>query len=335
MLAAGVDPVIDAAGLGVVGLVEVIAHIPRIYGEFRKLTQAAVKRQPKVAILTDSPDFHLRVARKLKNAGIPVVYLIAPQIWAWRQGRVRGLREIVDHLLCIFPFEEAWFRDRGVNATYIGHPLTHIVHSTQSREVFFSRHQLDRSRPLVVLLPGSRVGEVARHLPIVAEAAARLKDAQCILSTPSGFTRRAGVAFFRERIPASSIQVIEGETSDALAHACVAIAASGTVTVEAAVLGTPMVTFYRVSPLSWALGRRLVKVPFLTMVNLIAGRRIVPELMQNEATGERLAAEAMALLSSPCARNTMKLELARVTDALRTREHPMERAAEIAGNYIP
>src|SRR5205807_1586273 len=156
---------------------------------------------------------------------------------------------------------------------------------------------LQANRPLVLLLPGSRVGEVDRHLPLVAEAARLLRGAQCVIATPQGFCRRAGDAFFRERIPGSSIQVVEGETSEALSHADVAIAASGTVTVEAAVLGTPMVTFYRVAPLSWTLGRRLVRVPFLTMVNLIAGRHVVPELMQSEATGARLAAEAERLLA--------------------------------------
>ncbi len=334
MEAAGVEPVIHASSLGVVGLVEVVRHIPRIYGEFRKLISAAQRRRPDVAILTDSPDFNLRVARKMKAQGVPVIYLIAPQVWAWRQGRVRAFPGLMDELLCIFPFEEHWFRERGVNATYIGHPLTHIVRSTRSREDFFARHRLDDTRPLVILLPGSRVGEVARNLPPAVDAARHLPDAQWILATPAGFAARAGDEFFRERISGSSIQVVEGETSDALAHADVALAASGTVTVEAAVLGTPMVTFYRVSPLSWALGRRLVKVPFLTMVNLIAGRPVVPELMQDEATGERLAAETQALLVNPSKREPMKRDLALVTDALRTPEHPMVRAAAIAGKYI-
>jgi lipid-A-disaccharide synthase len=241
----------------------------------------------------------------------------------------------VDHLLCIFPFEEPWFRQRGVQATCIGHPLARTIRTRSTREEFFQRHGLDPSGPLAVLLPGSRVGEVARHLPIVADAAARLAGrAQVILAAPAGFTSRAGLTFFKERIPGWSIQVIEGETSDALAHADVALAASGTVTVEAALLGAPMVTFYRVTPLSWFLGRRLVRVPFLTMVNLIAGRKIVPELMQDEATGERLAAEAAALLSDSTARDEMKRELSQVRDILSVPEHPMERAARIACEFL-
>jgi lipid-A-disaccharide synthase len=335
MVEAGVEPVVHSSALAVVGLVEVVRHIPGIYREFRKLIRAARERRPRLAILTDSPDFNLRLAKKLKRMGVPVLYLVAPQVWAWREGRVRQIRRDVDHLLCIFPFEEPWFRERGVRTTCIGHPLVRTIRTRWTRDEFFARYRLDPSRPLVVLLPGSRVGEVARHLPIVAEAAMRLAvRAQVILAAPAGFTTRAGLTFFRERIPGWSIQVIEGETSDALAHADVALAASGTVTVEAALLGTPMVTFYRVTPLSWFLGRRLVRVPFLTMVNLIAGRKIVPELMQHEATGERVAAEAALLLSDSKARDEMKHGLSQVREMLAAPEHPMERAARIACEFL-
>jgi lipid-A-disaccharide synthase len=337
MEAVGVTPTVHAASLSVVGLVEVVAHIPCIYREFRRLIAEADRRRPQLAILTDSPDFNLRVARKIRAMGIPVVYLVAPQVWAWREGRVRQIRRDVDHLLCIFPFEQHWFRERGVQATYIGHPLTRLPRPSVTREEFRSRHRLDPARPLVVLLPGSRVGEVARHLPAVADAAARLRKtpgAEVVLAAPPDFLRRAGSTFFRERIGAQSIQVIEGETRDAIACADVCIAASGTVTVEAAVLGCPMVTFYRVSPLSWKLGRSWVRVPYLTMVNLIAGREVVPELMQDDATGERLATEATALLSDSVKRETMRQELRRVAELLSTGDDPAERAARIAIEYL-
>ena len=337
MQAVGVEPVVDSGSLAVVGLVEVVAHIPRIYGEFRKLIAAAKRERPDLAILTDSPDFNLRVARKLKAMGVPVVYFVAPQVWAWREGRIRLLRRDVDGLICIFPFEEKYFRDRGVRANYAGHPLTQIVRPSVGREEFFRKHGLDAARPLVTLLPGSRVGEVARHLPVVREAADRLARSHApnlVLGTPLNFSRRAGSAFFRERIGGSLIQVIEGETWDALAHADVAVAASGTVTVEAALLGAPMVTFYRVTGLSWLMGRFLVKVPFYTMVNLVAGRRIVPELMQDDATGERIAAETAALLDDERLRGEMKRQLAAVSETLATGEDPTERAAGIVSEYL-
>ena len=337
MQSAGVRPVVDAASLSVVGLVEVVSHIPRIYGEFRKLIRAAETEKPKLAILTDSPDFNLRVARKLRNLRIPVLYLVAPQVWAWREGRIRRMRRDLQRILCIFPFEEPYFRERGIPADYIGHPLTRIVRPSCSKQEFFRKHNLDSSRQLVTLLGGSRIGEVGRHLPALAEAGTRLRaelPVQTVLAVPGGFCAKAGATFFQERSGSAAIQVIEGETSDALAHCDLAVAASGTVTVEAAILGTPMVTYYKVTSVSWLLGRLLVRVPFYSMVNLVAGRKIVPELMQEEATGQRLAAAASELLRNDSARERMRHDLELVTAKLATSEHPMERAARIVNTYL-
>jgi lipid-A-disaccharide synthase len=337
MRSAGVETVVDSADLSVVGLVEVVSHLPRIYGQFRRLIGAAERQRPDLAILTDSPDFNLRVARKVKKLGIPVIYFVAPQVWAWREGRIRQLRQHVDILLCIFPFEESYFRARGVAAQYVGHPLTRVVRPSLGRDEFFRKHGLDPARHLITLLPGSRIGEVARHLPAVAGAARLLSRSHrpnLVLATPLNFTARAGSEFFRERIDGSLIQVIEGETWDSLAHADVGVAASGTVTVEAAILGTPVVTFYSVSGISWLLGRLLVRVPYYTMVNLVAGRRIVPELMQEEATGERIAAEAAALLENYRLRDEMKRDLAAVASKLATAGDPAETAARIVSKYL-
>lgn len=313
--AAGVETVVDAASLAVVGLVEVVSHIPRIYGEYRKLLAAARERKPDVAILTDSPDFHLRIARKLASSGVPVVYLVAPQAWAWRKGRVKTLRRTVRKLLCIFPFEEEFFRREGVDAGYIGHPLAGLVRPSLTRDEFFRKHGLAEGRPLISVLPGSRRGEAARHLPALQDATDRLYREQVVnLVLPA--SANTGAAFFRERLPGSPIRVIEGESWDAMAHADVALAASGTVTVEAALLGTPMVTFYKVTAASWAAGRFLVDVPFYSMVNLIAGRRVAPELMQGAMTGEALAREARRLLEDAEARAAQKQGLGEVREKL-------------------
>lgn len=313
--AAGVRTVVDAASLAVVGLLEVVTHIPRIYGEYRRLLAAAREQKPDLAILTDSPDFHLRVARRLHKLGVPVVYLVAPQAWAWRRGRIKSMRRSLRHLLCIFPFEEEFFRREGVPATYIGHPLAGLVRPSLTRDEFFRKHRLAPGRPLITVLPGSRRGEAARHLPALADAADRLYREQAVnLILPASAT--TGAAFFGERLGGSPIRVIEGESWDALAHADVALAASGTVTVEAALLGTPMVTFYKVTAPSWAAGKMLVKVPFYCMVNLIAGRAVVPELMQGRMTGESIAGEARRLLSDQTARAEMKAGLAEVRDRL-------------------
>ncbi len=312
---AGVEPVVRSEDLSVVGIIEVVGHLPRIWLRYRRLIAEAARRKPDLAILTDSPDFHFRVARKLKALGIPVVYLIAPQVWAWRKGRVKTMRRVIDQLLCIFPFEETFFRQHKVRVSYIGHPLAARVRPSMSRAEFFQKHNLDESRPLITVLPGSRRSEALRHIPELVRAAeilSRHRPLNFIL--PASPT--CGAAFFEGPLAGSPICPIEGEAWDAMAHCDVALAASGTVTVEAALLGAPMVTYYRVTDFSWMLGQWLVDVPFYSMVNLIAEKRVVPELMQNEMTGERLAYEAALLLDNAAERWKMKKELERVSSLL-------------------
>jgi lipid-A-disaccharide synthase len=315
MRRAGVEPVIEAESLAVVGLVEVVSHLPRIWRQYRKLLEAARKTRPRFAILTDSPDFHLRLARQLKKLGVPVIYLVAPQVWAWRKGRIPAMRRTIDRLLCIFPFEEAFFRGHGIPAHYIGHPLAGRVRPALEKGAFFRKHRLAPNRQLVTVLPGSRKGEAVRHLPALVDAIERIYRQQAThFVLPASET--TGAAFFRERIGRAPIQVIEGETWDAIAHADLALAASGTVTVEAALAGVPMITFYKVNALSWLLGRLLVRVPFYSMVNLVAEKAIVPELMQTQMTGERLAANALWLLRDSAARQRMREDLAEVAGRL-------------------
>jgi lipid-A-disaccharide synthase len=334
MRAAGVRTVVDSASLSVVGLVEVLHHIPRIYGEFRKLVRAAETVRPAAAILTDSPDFHLRLAVKLHKMGIPVFYLVAPQAWAWRAGRARVLQRNVTELHCIFPFEEKFFQERGVNAHYIGHPLAGTVRPALERESFFRKHGIPADRPLVTLCPGSRRGETARHFAPLREAVERIQSrrpATFILAIPAGARERFGVGFYEPLTGApggdAPVRIVEGETRDAMAHADVTLAASGTVAMEAALLGAPLVSFYRVSPLTWFIGRPLVNVPFYTMVNLVAGRRVIPELIQSDMTGERIASEALILLESESARAEMKAGLSEVARLLASTGDPLEESA--------
>ena len=329
MQAAGVRAIVDMRSIAVVGLVEVVRHIPRIWGQFQKLTRSALTEHPEVAILTDAPDFHLPLARRLHRQGVPVVYLIAPQAWAWREGRVRTLRKTIRRLLCIFPFEQDFFEQRGVPATYIGHPLGRLAKPSMDRLTFCAKFGIDLGARVLALLPGSRHGEVERHLPVLIGAVEQIRKAHNmtpILALPPGFG--VETATFRERIRAASIKVVEGFTWDVLAQAELALAKSGTVTVEAALLGVPMVTFYRVNALSWIVGRWLVRVPFLSMVNLVAGRRIVPELIQHEMTPERIAAEAIHFLDDEAARTAMQNGLAEVAGLLRSNRDPMEIAAD-------
>jgi len=342
MQKAGVRPVVDAHSLAVVGLVEVITHIPRIYGEYRKLLAAARTERPEVAILTDSPDFHLRVARQLKKLGIPVLYLVAPQVWAWRKGRLPLMRRTIDRLLCIFPFEPEFFARHRIDATYIGHPLTRLVQPSASRTELRRRFDIPEHTPLIALLPGSRTGEAARHLPVLLDAAERLRNTaksapRFILAVPPGtIPLGAGPlgSNFRERISSASIQLLEGKTWDVLVCADVALAASGTVTIEACLLGTPMVTFYRVNNLSWWMGKALVRVPFYSMVNLVAGRRIVPELIQDQMTAENLARETLALIENGDHRESMRRDLAEVARKLSGPEDPIEVAASLVEKHL-
>lgn len=327
MQAAGVRPVVDAASLAVVGLLEVVRHIPRIYGEYRKMIAAAERARPDFAVLTDSPDFHLRLAPHFHRLGIPVVYLVAPQVWAWREGRIGALRRNVDELHCIFPFEEKYFRDRGVTATYIGHPLSRLIKAGTSKREFLQKHGLDGAKPIIVLCPGSRRGEMARHRPLLEQTARmihELKDCQVVAAVP------AGSEFAADR----GWKVIAGETWDVLAHADAGILASGTVTVEAALSGLPFISYYQVSPVSWRMGRRLVKAPFLTMINLIAGERVVEEWMQEEATAERLSQGALRLIDDPKARAKVAAGLQGVADSLRTQHDPLDYSAQLIAERI-
>jgi len=336
MRAAGVEAVVESESLAVVGLLEVVAHIPRIYREYRKLVRAAQERRPEVAILTDSPDFHFRVARRLKKLGIPVVYLVAPQVWAWRKGRLPKMRRLIDRLLCIFPFEKDFFEKHGIPTEYLGHPLTRMVRPSASPLELRRRFGVPDGSKLIVLLPGSRHGEIERHLPVLLEAVGKIPgtDPQTggrpacsfIAALPPRMAEN-----FRERFLAASIQVQEGQTWDVLACSDLALAASGTVTIEACLLNTPMVAFYRVNRLSWLLGKLLVRVPFYSMVNLVAGRRVVPELIQSDMTADKLAAEALSLLEHT---NEMRKELAWVAAKLSGPSDPMEAAASVVTELL-
>lgn len=322
MQSANVEQIADQSKLSVVGLAEVVTHIPSIYGQYRRLVGWAARERPHAAILTDSSGFHLRVARALRNLNIPVAYLVAPQAWAWRKGRVKALKRNVARLLCIFPFEEKFFRAHGVPAVYIGHPLARLIRPSMGREEFLARNELQAGMPVVALMPGSRPGEIARHLPVIADSVKRIR-AQHILATPPGLD----TGFIKAALPAE-VKILPGEAWNVLAHANAAIVASGTVTIEATLLGTPMVSFYKVNAWTWRFGRPLIDVPFFSMANLIAGKKIVPELIQSDATGERIAAETRTLLGDSAVREAMRFELRTVAKTLMTENDPIETAAD-------
>ncbi len=339
MRAAGCDTVVDANDLAVVGITEIVSHLPKIYGLFGKLIEEADRRRPDVAVVIDSPAFNWRVARQMHKRGIPVVYYVCPQFWAWRQGRVKLLRKYIQKALVIFPFEEKFYRDRGVDATFVGHPLADLPAPAIERAEYARQHNLDREKHWITLMPGSRVKEVRMNLPTILEAASQFGRAYEFL-LPVAPTLDRG---FLESLVANGGSSPRTESREprahlvpealpALWHSRAGIIASGTATVEAAMMSLPFVMVYRVSPLTYALGRWRIKVPHFAMVNLIAGEEVVPELVQHDFTAPNIVAKVMEILPDGPARETMSAGLARVKARLRAagqdHRHPAERAAD-------
>jgi lipid-A-disaccharide synthase len=300
LAAAGGVLIDDYRGLAVTGLTEAIAKVPRSYATIRRLTRAARLDRPDALVVIDFPDFNFPLARRVKRLGIPVIYYISPQIWAWRAGRLKTIREIADRVLVIFPFEEAIYRDAGVPVEFVGHPLVDLAKASAPRDAFLRAHGLSPDAPTIAMLPGSRANEVGRILPDLLAAArliaSRVPGTQVLLARAPNLDDHLFAAL---RDGAPPITSIEGDTDAILASADVALTASGTATVQTALHNTPMVIVYRLSPMTYRIGRRLVKVDAVGMVNLIAGRTIVPELIQEAFTPEAVAHEAVSMLTDP------------------------------------
>lgn len=324
--AAGGELTINARDVSVVGLAEVVSHLPRIWGRFRKLLAEVDRRRPDVAVLVDFPDWNLRLAAQLHRRGIPVVYYVSPQLWAWREGRIEQIRRYVRKMLVIFPFEKEWYRERGVAAEYVGHPL--------ADEPAPKAQPLRSPQTPIAILPGSRRKEIAMNLPVLLQTARKLgKDYQFFLPVASTVPSKWIVDLIHRHLgadPGINLK-LENDARLALATARAAIVASGTATVEATLIGTPLVMVYRVSPLSWAMGRRLVEVPHFAMPNLIAGRRVIPELVQSDFTADRVFIEVSKIIPDGPARSEMLAGMAEVREKLRGPQdgrRASERAAE-------
>lgn len=359
MAAEGLEMIVRSEDMAVMGITEVVRHLPRIYREFRRLKQTLRARRPDIAILIDFPDIHFKLAEQLHSAGVPVIFFVSPQLWAWKKRRIRLVRKYVDKMLVIFPFEEQFYRSQGVNAEFVGHPLADLPSPSITRQEFAAHHQVDPAKSWIALLPGSRAKEIRDNLPEML-AAARL------LAAGSRPTRGEATGFSPEINPASKagslapeglefivplaptlnssqrafvarlvaqqgaglpIHLISdmrargavGRTAgavDALFHARASIVASGTATVEAALIGNPFVVVYRVSPLTYAIAKRVVKVPHVAMANLIAGSRVVPELIQNNFTARNIVQHIAPLLPDGVPRESMMKELVGIRNLL-------------------
>ena len=328
MREAGVELLADASDIAVVGITEVFHRLPAVWRAWRILEREAVRRKPALAITVDSPGFNFGLARRLKKHGTRNVYFISPQIWAWRPGRMRWIQRRFERVLVIFPFEEELYRKAGVQADFVGHPLVDSVHATMTRTEFAERYGLDKDKPILTVLPGSRPSEIRRNLPIIMEACAKLREhypLQFVLAVAPGLDEQAIRSCERRDVPLTRVR---GATYDALASADCAVVSSGTATVEAALLDCPLVVVYRVSALTAAIARHMVTTPFFAMVNLISGRQIAPELIQDKFTAEALENEVRRLLDVPQAREDQRRGLAEVREKL-GKGGAIERAAEI------
>jgi lipid-A-disaccharide synthase len=309
---AGAALTADFSGLSVTGLLEVARLLPRTYGTYRLLVREARSRRPDVFVAIDFPDFNFVLARAMRKLGVPVVYYISPQLWAWRRGRMKTMRRIADRVLVIFPFEEAIYRDAGIPAQWIGHPLLDLTPATLPREEVLASVRLDPARPVVALLPGSRHNELRAILPDLVRGATLIRqtlpNTQFILARAPHLEDR----LFDSLAQLAGVVTVEGRTDDVLAAADVALVASGTVTVQAALHQCPMVVVYRLSSLTYRLGKPFVHVDTYAMANLVAGHRVVPELIQDDFTPERVAAEALRVLTDSAHRAAMRRDLGEV-----------------------
>jgi len=313
---AGVRIIVDASELTVVGITEVVAKIPGILKGMGTIKKLLKSLRPDLLILIDFPDFNLHIAAAAKKLSIPVLYYISPQIWAWRRGRVKRIGRLVDHMAVILPFEQQFYREHNVPVTFVGHPLLddHLPAVKQTLAAGA------KDRPVIGLVPGSRDIEITRHLPVMLETAdilrERLKHVSFIISHAPSVEKKQIEVIIGGQHRRSDVEVVSEGVEKVFAHCDVIVAASGTVTLQAAIHGTPMVIIYKVSPVSFRLGRALIRVPNIGLVNLVAGRQIVPELVQHEASSDNIASAVENMLNNTVDLNRLKQQLLALRDVL-------------------
>jgi lipid-A-disaccharide synthase len=327
MCAAGVETLVDIREVAIMGLLEVSRALPKFLQVFRRLRRAARERDPALVILIDWPEFNLRLAKKLKSDNRRVIYYISPQVWAWRSYRIHAIKRFVERMLVILPFEKDYYERNGVDVDYVGHPLLDSVRVTASRDDFCSRYRFDSSKPIIALLPGSRHSEIKYILPPMLDAARLLNRSHPQLQFALPLAKTFSIdEIGTQSHPIRNLKLIENDTYNALSAAELAVVASGTATLETAIIGTPLIIVYRASTLNWRIFRPLINVPFVGMPNLIAGRAIAPELLQDDMNPERLAAQITAMLDDPTWLARLRADLAEVRQELGS-SNASERAA--------
>ena len=303
--------------LAVVGIFEVISHLPRIRKIFRHIKRELIQQRPCVAVLIDSPDFNLRLAKQIQRLSIPVLYYISPTVWAWRARRLTTIKKAVDKMLLIFPFEEKIYKESGIPAAYVGHPLIERVKIAMPKEEFFAKYELDHEKKLIALLPGSRHSEIKFHMPVLAKAIKKIEkewDAQFILPLAENLAPEDLESYLAGS--STMPKILSDDAYESMAHCDLVLASCGTANLEAALLGTPVVAFYRISPLTYSAGIRFMKIKDFSIVNILAGKKIIPELIQRNFTVENLLDETRKILGSERERTTMKAEYKNICQLL-------------------
>jgi lipid-A-disaccharide synthase len=310
----------------VIGFFEAVKHLGVIRKNLKKAKEALLKRKPDILVLIDYPDFNLALAKKARKAGIPVLYYVSPQVWAWRSGRIKKIAALADKMAALFPFEVDYYKDSGLPCEFVGHPISETINIKRIDEELKSDLGLDPSRPVITLLPGSRPDEINRHMPVINAVADRLRDELPDFQIVVPLTESSEL----QGETKDCITVIKGRTREAVKCSDVSIVASGTATLETALLGTPMAVFYRMSPLTFFLGSLLVKVKFVSLVNLLSGREVIKEMLQKEATPDNIFSEIKKIVSDLSYKNEMLLNLKKVKDIM-TEKMPSKRVAAMVG----
>jgi lipid-A-disaccharide synthase len=327
----GVEILFPIDDIAVVGAFEVISHLPRIKGVFNRIRKEIRSRNPQAAVLIDSPDFNLRLAKILSKLSIPVLYYISPTVWAWRKGRLKKIKKYVDRMMLIFPFEEKIYKEAEIPAVFIGHPLKEAVKVSLTKQAFFQKYNLDHQKKIITCLPGSRKSEIRYHMPILIEALVKLQkkhDCQFLLPLAENIEEKSLIKFFAsEKI---GIKILKEDKYEAIAFCDLALSSCGTANLEAALLGTPIVSFYKLSPISYSLGIKLIKIRSYSIVNILAEKKIIPELIQSGFTPENLCQEASQILDSEDIRSEMTNEFVKIKAMLGEKNASENAAAELA-----
>ncbi|GAB4539988.1 MAG: lipid-A-disaccharide synthase [Thermodesulfovibrionia bacterium] len=313
-------------GSNIIGLTEAIRHLNRAWMSLKRAKEVMERKMPDIIVLIDYPDFNLALAKRAKELGIPVLYYVSPQVWAWRKGRIKKMASLVDRVALILPFEADYYKDRGIRYEFVGHPIVETIDIKESKEGLKMRLHLDPQRPLITLLPGSRPVEIERHLPILKRVGSMIHDEMPEFQLAIPITEEA---IIDDKLD-DYIKVIRGETLKALASSEASAIASGTATLEAALLNTPMVVFYRLSPVTYMIARLLIRVDYISLVNLIMRRCVVRELIQMDATPENIYSELRRIIQEPLYRDEMIHNLKTIRGIMMDKR-PSQRVAEIIG----